>query len=104
MAGKKVYDSYCLACHQSGGGGVPGMYPPLTDTAWLADEEKLIEIVLEGLSGEIRVNGETYNQMMPTHNFLSDKEIAAVLNYVRKTFGGKETTIQPEQVAALREN
>ncbi|TCS86571.1 mono/diheme cytochrome c family protein [Anseongella ginsenosidimutans] len=104
ILGKKIYDSYCLACHQSDGNGVPGMYPPLTDTAWLADEEKLIEIVLEGLSGSITVNGKTYNQMMPTHNFLKDKEIASVLSYVRYTFGDNKDYILPEEVSARREN
>lgn len=104
VTGKKIYTNYCLACHQSDGSGVPGMYPPLTDTAWLANKEKLVEIVLEGLSGKITVNGKTYNQMMPTHNFLGDEEIAAVLSYIRKAFGDIKEPVLPREVAAQREN
>ncbi|HYH56665.1 MAG TPA: cytochrome c [Anseongella sp.] len=104
ILGKKVYDSYCLACHQSDGKGVPGMYPPLNDSSWLADRERLVDVVLNGLSGKIVVNGKTYNQMMPTHNFLKDEEIAAVLTYVRKTFGNNSQAILPEEVAGRRKN
>lgn len=104
VMGKKVYDSYCLACHQADGSGVPGMYPPLTDTTWLADDEKLIGVILDGLSGTITVHGETYNQMMPTHNFLEDNEIAAVLSYVQEEFGNRKRSISPEEVKAQRGN
>ncbi|MFX7824815.1 c-type cytochrome, partial [Acinetobacter baumannii] len=47
--GKKVYTQYCLACHQSDGGGVPRMNPPLQKTEYvLGDKKRLINIVLKG--------------------------------------------------------
>lgn len=100
--GKTVYDSYCLACHQANGLGIPEMYPPLTDTAWLSDRERLIGIVLDGLSGPVTVNGESYNEMMPTHNFLSDKEVAAVLSYIGKKFGKIDHPFTPAEVTRVR--
>lgn len=85
--GRAIYSQYCLACHQADGSGVPGLYPPLKDTEWVSgDKERLIRVVLEGIGGPMEVNGETYNQEMAAHDFLSDEEIAAVLTFCRAEF------------------
>ena len=104
-AGKAVYNSYCIACHQQDGSGVPGAFPPLIETEWVnGEKDTLISIVLNGLQGPIEVNGEQYNNIMTPHNFLSDDEVAAVLTYVRKSFGNNSSEVSTEEVAALREN
>lgn len=104
-AGKTVYNSYCIACHQQDGSGVPGAFPPLIETEWVnGEKDTLISIVLNGLQGPIEVNGEQYNNIMTPHNFLSDDEVAAVLTYVRKSFGNNSSEVSTEEVAALREN
>ncbi len=103
--GKKVYDSFCLACHMADGSGVPGMHPPLIQTDWVTgDKERLIKITLEGMSGKIEVNGEEYNSIMPPHSHLSDKQIADVLTYVRKSFGNDASAITIEEVQKVRNN
>jgi len=103
--GKTVYNSYCIACHQQDGSGVPGAFPPLIETEWVnGEKDTLISIVLNGLQGPIEVNGEQYNNIMTPHNFLSDDEVAAVLTYVRKSFGNNSSEVSTEEVAALREN
>ena len=79
VAGKEIYDQYCLVCHQADGQGVPNAFPPIVQTEYVnADTERLIGIVLNGLTGEIEVNGEVYNGVMLAHNFLSDTEVADV--------------------------
>jgi mono/diheme cytochrome c family protein len=101
--GKKVYDSVCLACHMADGSGVPGMHPPLIETEWVnGDKERLIEITLNGMSGKIEVNGETYNSIMPPHSHLSDKQIADVLTYIRQSFGNNAGAITVEEVQKVR--
>jgi mono/diheme cytochrome c family protein len=101
--GKKVYDSVCLACHMADGSGVPGMHPPLIETEWVnGDKEQLIEITLNGLSGKIEVDGETYNSIMPPHSHLSDKQIADVLTYIRQSFGNNAGEITVEEVQKVR--
>lgn len=101
--GKKVYDSVCLACHMADGSGVPGMHPPLIQTEWVnGDKERLIEITLNGMSGKIEVNGETYNSIMPPHSHLSDKQIADVLTYVRQSFGNNASEITVNEVQKVR--
>lgn len=102
-AGTKVYNQYCLACHQANGSGVPNMYPPLAKSDWVQGEkERIINVVLKGLSGPIQVNGQAYNQAMPTHNFLSDAQIAATLTYVRQNFGNQADAVSVEEVSKLR--
>ncbi|HBL75172.1 MAG: hypothetical protein A2W90_05840 [Bacteroidetes bacterium GWF2_42_66] len=100
--GKAVFMQYCATCHMVDGSGVSGIQPPLNDPKWISDEEKLIQIVLKGISGKIEVNGETYNNLMPPHNHLTTGEIANVLSYVRSNFGNKFEPVSNEKVAEVR--
>lgn len=101
--GKKVYDSVCLACHMRNGSGVPGMHPPIIESDFVnGDPEKLIKIVLQGLSGEMEIKGEIYNSIMPAQAHLSDQQVADVLTYVRGSFGNTSGPITPEQVKQVR--
>ncbi len=103
VAGKEVYDQYCVVCHQASGEGVPNAFPPIVQTEYISgDTERLIGIVLNGLTGEIEVNGEVYNGVMVAHNFLSDAEVADVITYVRSNFGNEAPAVTAEQVAAVR--
>ncbi len=100
--GKKVYDTYCLACHQADGKGVIGLNPPLTDADWIGgDKNKLIGVILNGLAGA-EVNGEKYRNVMASHKFLSDEDIADVLTYVRSNFGNDYGKITASEVKELR--
>jgi mono/diheme cytochrome c family protein len=102
--GRRVYTRYCMSCHQADGGGLRGIYPPLQQTDWvLGDEGRLIRLVLDGVQGPIEVLGETYNQLMIPHGFLSDEEVASVLTFVRQNFGNDAPPVSPAQVQAVRE-
>ncbi|MGA2057070.1 MAG: c-type cytochrome [Bradyrhizobium sp.] len=86
-AGSRVYAANCAACHQVGGTGMAGAFPPLAghvpDLLKQADGRAYVgKVLLFGLEGEISVNGNTYAGQMPPWNALSDDDIAAVLNYV----------------------
>lgn len=101
--GKKVYNQYCIVCHMADGKGVAGLNPPLIQTEWvLGDKERLVKIILNGFSEKITVNGETYQNVMPSHAFLSDKDIADVLSYVRSSFGNTADAISTEEVVSIR--
>jgi mono/diheme cytochrome c family protein len=104
-AGKAVYTSVCQQCHQSNGQGIPTLYPPLAGSDWLKkDPDVLIRIVLHGLQGPIKVNGQAYNQAMtPQGNLLSDQKIADALTFVRSSWGNAEAAITVEEVTATRE-
>jgi mono/diheme cytochrome c family protein len=101
--GADVYSAYCITCHQEKGEGIDKVYPPLAKSDYLmADKKRSITVTVKGLTGEIKVNGTTYNMDMVSFD-LSDQEVSDVLNYVRNSFGnnGKEP-VKPEEVKALR--
>jgi glucose/arabinose dehydrogenase/mono/diheme cytochrome c family protein len=101
--GKAIYDALCLTCHQADAKGLPGIYPPLAASDWIAGESRpLIRVVLHGLSGPIQVNGQTYGVMPMPPMGLSDQHLAEVLSYVRASFGNTAPPVTSEQVAAER--
>ncbi len=111
LHGKEIYnrDAHCGTCHQPGGIGLENVYPPLTKSEWIENDERFIKIALRGLWGNITVGGKTYDTskgvppMTPFAGILKDNELAAVLSYVRQSFGNDGAFITPEQVAKLRE-
>ncbi|WP_223816038.1 PQQ-dependent sugar dehydrogenase [Adhaeribacter rhizoryzae] len=100
--GKIVYEQYCVSCHKKDGNGVAETFPPLQGAEQVLDKNALIKIVLHGLSGPVKVKGVEYNQQMPAFTFLSDKNIAEVLTYVRYQFGNKASAVAAEEVKNLR--
>ena len=107
--GFQVYNKpTCVACHQANGKGLPGQFPPLIRTDWILEPEpgRIIRAVLDGLSGPIQVEGQSYNgAMVPWRDALTDEEIAAVLTYVRQNpeWGNKAPEVKPERVKQVRE-
>lgn len=101
-AGRRVYSQTCHACHQPDGNGVPGSFPPLAGSDFLNTSPQIaISIVLNGLTGEIVVNGEKYNAVMPALK-LSDDDIANVLTYVYSQWGNAGHVITAEDVGRIR--
>lgn len=103
--GQEVYGTSCLTCHQENGQGLEGTFPPLAKADFLVkdkDGKKAIGVILNGQNGEITVNGKKYNVEMPSQNFLTDEQIADVLNYARNTWGNKGKLITPAMVKAGR--
>ena len=84
------------------GEGLGGAFPPLAQSNWLKNQKKIIGVVLKGLEGEVTVNDEVYNAVMPPLNHLTDREIADVLNFVSNNWGNKHPLIKPEHVKAER--
>jgi glucose/arabinose dehydrogenase/mono/diheme cytochrome c family protein len=103
VPGKQVYDSYCLPCHMENGKGAPGMNPPLVGTDWvLGSKDRTIKVLLQGLSGAVEINGDIYQNAMPSHAFLTDKQIADVLTFVRQSWGNEASPVLPEEVQKVR--
>jgi len=100
--GKNVYNRTCVACHQAGGNGIASVFPPLAKADYLNENvERVIDIVLNGKSGEITVNGEKYNSVMTAQN-LSDREVANVLTYVYNSWGNNGSEVTEEMVKSRR--
>jgi mono/diheme cytochrome c family protein len=103
MLGKRVFAN-CVACHQPTGQGLAGAYPPLAGSEWAAGpEERIIRIVLDGLSGPITVKNTQFNNSMPAFGTqLRDEQIANVLTYVRSEWGNNAPAVSPERVKEIR--
>ena len=103
LDGKSLYNTYCGACHKEDGQGVGGTFPPLAGTERVSgDRQKLIDVVLNGLSGKITVKGKEYDQQMPAFHFLKDEEIAKILTYVRSNFGNSGSEIKANEISKQR--
>lgn len=100
-SGEKIYKSYCASCHMAGGEGIDKVYPPLAYSDYLKDKTKSIHQVIHGSSGEIVVNGKTYNNTMPPQQ-LNDEEVAAVLTYVYACWDNGGATVTADEVKAVR--
>ncbi|EPR65402.1 PVC-type heme-binding CxxCH protein [Cyclobacterium qasimii] len=107
--GKAIYsrEGFCITCHQPDGKGLSASgFPPLAGTRWVnGNEERFIKIVLNGIMGPIEVLGKEYPgqvPMTPYGGMLNDKEVAAVMTYVRNSFGNESSAISPDKVKAVR--
>jgi len=86
-AGRKLFTTICAACHQPTGQGLPNRFPPLAGSDFLnSDKRRAIQVVINGLQGEVVVNGLKFNNIMPQLP-LSDAQVAAALTYVYNSFG-----------------
>ncbi len=102
--GKAVYDNICALCHNTDGAGKPGQAPPFIKSDWaLGPPNRMIRIPLAGLTGPVNVAGQEWNLSMPAMGAaLSDEDLAAVLTYIRQSWGNNASEITPDQVKAVR--
>ncbi len=81
--GEALFDKTCASCHQSGGAGVAGTYPPLLGNPDVADSAYVEDVIRNGRKGELVVDGVTYNSTMSSKGGdLTDSEITAIVEYV----------------------
>ena len=109
--GSKVYqrEAHCGTCHLAHGKGNGLIYPSLVNSPWVGgSEERLIKMALHGMWGPITVHGKTYDPsrgvppMTAFRNLLNDEELAAVLTFVRNSWGNQASVIAPAMVKRVR--
>ena len=127
--GKEVYhrEALCVTCHQADGKGIDsfpdkskptfGSYPSLAKMTgyptnpWIdGDPTRAIKLVLNGMYGKMTFNGKQYGDvaagqaaMTPLGQMLKDEEVAAVLTYVRQSWGNNLPPVTAAQVKKARE-
>ncbi len=98
--GATVFQATCIACHQAKGEGKPGEFPPLAGNSDLFLSPDFPAVVaLNGITGPIKVGDQSINNTMPPFDFLSDAEVAAVVDYVRSQWGND--SLKPPDMPAL---
>lgn len=103
--GKKVYELVCGICHGTDGLGKPGQAPPLAGSEWVITKgyDRLARIPLAGLNGPMQVNGKDWNlAMAPMGAAMSDADLAAVLTYVRNSWGNQAGEVTADNVKSVR--
>jgi mono/diheme cytochrome c family protein len=102
--GEQIYNGKCSGCHRKDGRGVYGLFAPLAKDPVVTQTSPrdVIQAVLFGRHGSI-IGGVTYRVYMPPWaGQLSDKEIAAVINFVRSKWGNNAPPVTPAEVAKIR--
>ena len=103
--GKALY-ARCTACHQENGKGIANAFPPLAGSSWVTGPaSRPIAIVLHGLQGPLKVGTATYNGVMIAYGTgqpMTDAEVAAVVTYIRTSWGNKASAVTAAQVAQVR--
>jgi mono/diheme cytochrome c family protein len=103
--GQREYSLTCASCHGDNGLGKPGQAPPLAGSEWVnaADFKEAGEVPQLGLNGEVHVAGQDWNsQMAPMGAALSDSDLAAVLTYIRGSWGNKGSDVSAADIKAMR--
>lgn len=109
--GREVYlrEGSCVTCHQKDGKGLRPAFPPLAGSEWIGrPDARVIKIVLQGLNGPLTVRGEAFGPekgsppMPGFRDLLKDREVAAVITYVRNAFGNRGPAMSADTVAKVR--
>ncbi|MDO8301421.1 MAG: cytochrome c [Lacisediminimonas sp.] len=102
--GARLYEQNCVECHRADGKGVPPAYPPLAgnQSLWAYSALNPIRMVLNGgyppsTGGNPRPYG-----MPPFGTSLNDEELAAVVSYIRTSWGNQGSVVSPIEVARFR--
>lgn len=104
--GRRHYRA-CSSCHSEDGRGQDGLGPSLVDSPWvLGSPDRLAALVLHGIQGPIEVQGEVWDDLMPgfaPDPRLPDRSIAALLTYVRRSWGNAAAPVTTDTVTRVRE-
>ncbi|AQQ66237.1 hypothetical protein Mag101_00150 [Microbulbifer agarilyticus] len=98
--GALTFADNCKKCHKIDGYGEEALYPSLRNPALLANKPLLIETVLHGRSAPRRNGGE--EDLMPPLEFLTDREISAIIAFITNTWGDEVIVVSEEEVKAAR--
>ena len=105
LGGRRYFKTNCSACHQVTGAGIPGVFPPLDASAYVTGDnlDRLASIMIYGLVGPIKVNGQQYNSAMAGLGAtLKDEELAKIATYIRGAWSNKAGEVEPSVFAAMR--
>ena len=102
--GRRIYLDNCSNCHQKDGTGLARLYPPIKDSDYFKENpERTVCIIRNGQTGEIVVNGMSFNQPMPANPELSNLEIAELTTYLYGMWGEADSLFSPGQIVKIIE-
>jgi mono/diheme cytochrome c family protein len=97
-----LYRRNCANCHQADGAGLAGLYPPLANSDYLkANKTAVLCSIRYGQQGPIRVNGKTYNRVMPAQLQMSALEVAEITTYIYSQWGNDKRLLTGKEAEVL---
>jgi mono/diheme cytochrome c family protein len=105
-AGESIYFDNCAACHTSAGTGIPQLFPALkgSPSVQSSDPASLIRVVLRGAQSIATDPAPTAPSMPALGWKLSDAEVAAVVTYIRNSWGNAASPVLASDVASARQH
>jgi len=102
--GKTVYEGQCASCHRSDGRGMPPDYPPLAanQSIQMASVVNPVRMVLNGGYPPGTAGNPMPHGMPPFAQSLSDDEVAAVVSYIRASWGNRGGAVSAREANELR--
>ncbi|MBT8296696.1 MAG: cytochrome c [Maribacter sp.] len=102
--GSEIYTDFCVSCHMPNGEGIAYTFPPLANSDYLLQNRmESIKGIKYGRSGELIVNGISYNNTMDPLG-LEDDEIADVMNFILNSWGNSSNDmVTKEEVTTITE-
>jgi mono/diheme cytochrome c family protein len=105
VEGQQLYNLHCSNCHQANGEGVGKLFPPIKFSDYMEKNfDKVICLMQNGISGEIMVNGVSFNQPMPGIQGLTNLEVAEIATFIYNTWGHERGYIDVKSVNKVLEN
>lgn len=107
--GALIFKTVCQTCHGMDGEGIESLAPPLNHSEIVTGKkQRLIAIVLYGLTGPVEVNGKVYKVSadMPgigSNDEFSDADIAQLLSFVRNAWSNKAEKVAEKDIQAVRQ-
>jgi mono/diheme cytochrome c family protein len=102
--GKNLYETHCIDCHGADGKGLPPPYPPLAGNRAITMDHSVnaVRIVLNGgFAPGTAANPRPYG-MPPFSHVLDDAEVAAVVSYIRASWGNTAPPVSTTEVNRYR--
>jgi mono/diheme cytochrome c family protein/glucose/arabinose dehydrogenase len=110
--GAALFRSICQTCHGADGNGIKSLAPPLNNSNWVkGDKNKLIPIILYGLTGPVKVNETVYgppeiNGDMPgigNNKEFTDQDLSQLLSFIRKSWRNDAPEINAADIKKVRD-
>jgi mono/diheme cytochrome c family protein len=97
--GERIFNGNCVACHQQGGVGIPGVYPSLVRSpVVLGDPAELALWVIRG-QRPVSMPAGRYPTQMLQFGWLKPADAAALFTYLRSNFGNAAAPVDAATVA-----
>jgi mono/diheme cytochrome c family protein len=102
--GARIYSGNCIACHQQNAQGIPGVYPSLVGSALVLGDPKALALWVTKGQRVASMPAGKYPTTMPQYGWMSARDTAALLTYLRSNFGNAAPPVDAATLAAALGN